>query len=262
MSVYFRTVDALCRLLTPAFLGNSISCSWSGALRHLGRYYRNGGSDSNARDPRSKASITGQRVAPCKSEANVYKVRCVRALGVRVRSGFAITVLVDAPGCSWRVLDRRKVKLCPDTGEYARFPFHPLIELEGRRAANKSRVAVAAVRSVARREVARLLSALLPVDAAGVVGGSLADPTSITNPHIRAHAREGRLFREVIVSGLDRAGVASAVLSDRDVLTKVAAKLKCTEASLREALTESGRGTFRPWAADEKLATLGALWQL
>jgi hypothetical protein len=77
-----------------------------------------------------------------------------------------------------------------------------LVELKGQKAVTTSREAVAAVRSVARRELAALLAAILPIDAAGIVGGSLIDPTLISNLHIRAHASEGRLFSDVIASGL------------------------------------------------------------
>lgn len=92
--------------------------------------------------------------------------------------------------------------LWPEEGQFARFPFHPLVELKGQKAVTTSREAVAAVRSVARRELAALLAAILPIDAAGIVGGSLIDPTLISNLHIRAHASEGRLFSDVIASGL------------------------------------------------------------
>jgi hypothetical protein len=52
------------------------------------------------------------------------------------------------------------------------------------------------------------------------------------------------------------------MLSDRDVLIKVAGKLGWSEVRLRMSLAQSGRGTYRPWGANEKLAVLGALWQL
>jgi hypothetical protein len=56
--------------------------------------------------------------------------------------------------------------------------------------------------------------------------------------------------------------IGENVLSGRDVLAHVAAKLDCAQARLSRMLTRSGRGKFRPWGADQKLALLGALWQL
>jgi hypothetical protein len=185
----------------------------------------------------------------------------VKVIGFRVRSGFAVAAVVDASPQSWSVLECRRLPLAPHKGRYARFPYHPLIELEGSRGAAKSQSAVADVRRVARREVAALLAVTPRVDAAVIVGGSLIDPKSIGNPHIRVHAREGQLFRDVIARALHRARISNEVLSDRDVLAKVAAKLSWPHIRLRNALTRSGRGNFRPWGADEKLALLGALWR-
>jgi hypothetical protein len=189
------------------------------------------------------------------------QVPCVKVVGFRVRSGFAVAAVVDALPQSWNMLECRRLALAPQKGRYARFPYHPLIELEGPRGAAKSRSAVADVRRVARGEVAALLAAIRRVSAAVIVGGSLIDPQSIGNPHIRVHAREGQLFRDVIARVLHRERIKSEILSGRDVFAKVAAKLSWPELRLRTALTQTGRGKFRPWGADEKLALLGALWR-
>lgn len=170
--------------------------------------------------------------------------------------------MIEGPVQSWRVQHSCKVPLCVQDIPYSRFPYHPLVELSGRKGETESRRAVAAVRSAARREIAVLLDSIGSVDAAGIVGGSLVDPASIANAHIRAHAREGQLFRDVVASGLRGAGIESELLSDRDVLGRLAGKLRCPEERLRNSLTQSGRGKFQPWGADEKLAAAGALWHL
>jgi hypothetical protein len=186
----------------------------------------------------------------------------VRTAGFRVRSGFAIAVVIQGSARSWQVQACRKVLLCADDGPYARFPFHPLVEMEGSKAAMASRKAVAVVRRVARREMAALLAAVGPIDAAGVAGGSLIDPDAIANAHMRAHAKEGRLYRTEVAAALRRGGIAAQVLGDRDILPAVAGRHGLAPERLRDLLKRSGRGVFRPWSADEKLATLGALSQL
>ena len=188
------------------------------------------------------------------------RVSNVKVVGLRVRSGFAVALAAEASVPSWKVRECRRLPLAPEKGRYARFPYHPLIELEGRRGTATSQGAVADVRRVARREVAALLAAIPTVDAAVIVGGSLIEPKSIVNPHIRVHAREGQLFRNVVARALRHARVKCEILSDRDLLAKVAAKLRWRESRLRDALTQAGRGRFRPWGRDEKLALLGALW--
>jgi hypothetical protein len=186
----------------------------------------------------------------------------MRAIGLRVRSGLAVVVLVEGLDSSWRVLESRQVVLCADDGPYARFPFHPLVQLQGEAAVLESRKAVASVRKTAQRELSLLLEAIGPLEAAGIVAGSLADPDSISNPHIRAHAREGQLFRQVIASALKGAGIATELLSDRDVLTRLASRQGRPLADLNHALAQAGRGAFRPWTTHEKLAAAGALWNL
>lgn len=186
----------------------------------------------------------------------------MRVVGFRVRSGVTLCVLVEGAKESWQVLASCEVPLSPQGGKFARFPFHPTVELEGRAAIVESRKAVAAVRMTARREMRAALADLAPIDAAGVVGGSLTDPGRIHNPHVQAHAREAQLYREVVTSELKQAGIAFEVLSDRDILARLADLHRTSVAALNRSLTRAGRGTFRPWAAHQKLAAAGALWGL
>lgn len=186
----------------------------------------------------------------------------MRVVGLRVRSGVTLCVLIEGSKESWHVLASCEVRLSPEGGKFARFPFHPTVELERRAAAAESRRAVAAIQMTARREMSSVLADLAPIEAAGVVGGSLTDPERIHNPHMQAHAREAQLFREVVNSGLKRAGIPFEVLSDRDVLTRLADVQRTSVAALSRSLTRAGRGNFRPWAAHQKLAAAGALWSL
>jgi hypothetical protein len=43
----------------------------------------------------------------------------------------------------------------------------------------------------------------------GIVVGSIIDPATIANPHIRAHAQEGQLFRTVVETAAKKLGIAS-----------------------------------------------------
>lgn len=186
----------------------------------------------------------------------------MKAVGLRVRSGLALCVVIEGTCESWRVLESRALRLSPAGEGFARFPFHPLIEIGGPEGSAVSRKAVAAVRITARREMAALLADLGALDSAGVVGGSLLEPRLIGSPHMQAHAREGQLFREVVTSGLKRARIPFEVLSDRDVAARLAGRLRTSVADISRRLTQAGRGTFRPWAAHQKLAAAGALWSL
>ncbi|HET9390673.1 MAG TPA: hypothetical protein VFO44_13570 [Steroidobacteraceae bacterium] len=186
----------------------------------------------------------------------------MRAVGLRVRSGVALCVVIEGSSESWRVVASRAVRLSPDGDGFARFPFHPLVELGGPAGIAASRKAVAAVRITARRQMATLLADVGAVDGAGIVTGSLLDPERIGSPHMQAHAREGQLFREVVASGLKQARTRFEVLSDRDLVARLADRRRTSVADVNRLLTQAGRGTFRPWAAHQKLAAAGALWSL
>ena len=95
-----------------------------------------------------------------------------------------------------------------------------------------------------------------------VVVGSVIDPDSLGNPHVRVHALEGKLFREVVAEALEEQGIECGVLIERDAYAKVAADVSATEQKLRAEIAALGQGLIKPWRSEEKLATLAARWQL
>jgi hypothetical protein len=185
----------------------------------------------------------------------------VKTLGLRIRSGLAIAVAVRGDDRAWTILSRHEVPLTEGTHQYARFPFHPALEMASGDAAQKAtREALAAIKATTKKEIAALVKALQPLDAAALVVGSVIDPAKVSNPHIRAHAAEGRLFRETIGSELESHGVPYKVMVERGGYALVARQLKSTEAQLRGEVDKHGKGIVKPWRADEKLAALGAHW--
>jgi hypothetical protein len=95
-----------------------------------------------------------------------------------------------------------------------------------------------------------------------MVVGSVIDPDSLGNPHVRVHALEGKLFREVVAAELQKHGISCGVLVERDAYAKVAADVAVGEAKLRTDIAALGHGKFKPWRSEEKLATLAAWWKL
>ena len=95
--------------------------------------------------------------------------------------------------------------------------------------------------------------------------GSQIDPTTIANPHIRAHALEGRLFRSVVEETLQDEKIRTDVLLERDAYACVAARLKQSSDDVRRGIQNLDRSmaaTGRPWRAEQKLAALAALFAL
>jgi hypothetical protein len=183
----------------------------------------------------------------------------MRALGLRVKSGFAIAVTIEGDAQSWRVAQRDQVLLTTEEGPYARFPFHPLVEMAPEAGAAVCSTAVGNVRSESRKRLAVLLKSIGSLDAACVVSGSMIEPDTVANLHIRAHAREGQLFREVVIDALECARIPHEILRDKHSYEQVALKLQLTQAGLRSQVNSKGHGLVKPWRSDEKLATVGAL---
>ncbi|HEY2686712.1 MAG TPA: hypothetical protein VGI93_24575 [Steroidobacteraceae bacterium] len=186
----------------------------------------------------------------------------IRVLGLKVRSGFATGVIVDGQRDSWKIDRRLQVPLTAGDEHYARFPFHPLVDIAGGAGEEQSRRFVERIEAAAGRSLDSLLPNLAPLHHAVIVAGSLTDPERVGNPHMRVHAREGQLFRRVVADGLARQGISCACVSEKNVEELCAVALGVEVAHLRAMLTGAGRGLIKPWRREEKLALSAALWKL
>lgn len=180
------------------------------------------------------------------------------AWGFRVRSGSATAVLLSS-AASPRVEHLALVQLSDPAFPETRQPYHGGFgELESDAGKIESRLR--RVRSAAADSLAQLFAAC-PFDAqpprAGLVVGSLVDPSSIANPHIRAHALEGQAFRSILEELLHRYSISTSLFLERSVYQQAAAVLQVSEARLKDLLARLPHPAA-PWRADEKLAALAA----
>ncbi|PYR57202.1 MAG: hypothetical protein DMF85_14365 [Acidobacteria bacterium] len=160
-----------------------------------------------------------------------------------------------------RVLSRGRIELCDPHEPDSRQPYHAGFGTEQHDTAIIGRL-VAIVERCARDSVGQLVVRCrqdgMPVSSAGLVVGSDIDPATIANPHIRAHASEGRLFRRVAEDALREAGVPSTVWVEKRLYADAARALGRTEASLKRTVAEMGRGLAGGWRAEDKGAALAA----
>jgi hypothetical protein len=183
------------------------------------------------------------------------------AIGLRVKSGWATAVLVAGAVESPQALDRRRIDLCDPAIPESRQPYHAgmgRLETDEAEIARRRKVVIqATTHSVAkllgdyRKSGYRIRSAFLVV-------GSEIDPAQVTNPHIRAHALEGRLFATAVEEAMHAEHLACSVIVERKLYTRAAEVLRRSEDDLRRLVTELGRSLGRPWRADEKTSTLAA----
>lgn len=186
------------------------------------------------------------------------------AVGFRVKSGWATAVLLAGPLQSPQVLDSSAINLSDPAIPESKQPYHAGFgELEKNDAKIAARVKV--VQRVTNKSVTELLKNYhdtgCRIRGAGLVVGSQIDPNAIKNPHIRAHALEGQLFKTVLVEALQSCGLPCSVAVERSAYSQAAAILVQSENDLKRAVAELGRSLGGPWRADEKMAALAA-WML
>ncbi len=183
------------------------------------------------------------------------------ALGFRVKSGWATSVLLAGSVRSPELYDSRVIELSDPHDPATRQPYHAAMgKLETDAAKLKRRTH--RVDRMAKKAVADLLQRYLghgyTTRHAGLVVGSQIDPDKIANPHIRAHALEGRLFRTTLETALRSQGVRCSVFTERNAYAEAANILGQSPERTKLAIAELGRSAKGPWRADQKLAALAA----
>jgi hypothetical protein len=183
------------------------------------------------------------------------------SLGFTVKSGWAAAVLLGGPAPSPRVLDVRRIELSDPEIPESRQPFHEGFGTARSSGTKLSRL-VTSVDRFGRRSVARFIrkhkAGGHTLRGAGIVVGSLIDPETIANDHIRIHALEGQLFRRVVEAAAAENRLASAIWRERDLYASAAEILKKPEQRVRATLLNLERPTGCPWRAEYKAAALAA----
>jgi len=183
------------------------------------------------------------------------------AIGFRVKSGFAVAVLVAGPATAPVVLDRRVVELSDPRIPATRQPYHAATGVEQRDRKKLNRL-TAIVRRCARQSVVRLLreyrAAGYRLRGGALIVGSIGDPARITNPHIRAHAFEGWLFRTALETAARRCALPCTTIPERTLFALAVKRLRRLASNIKRKVTTLGRRRGWTWRAEEKAAAVGA----
>jgi hypothetical protein len=190
------------------------------------------------------------------------------ALGFRVKSGWAAVVLLTDTAPFPQLADVGRIELCDPRLPETRQPYHAgtgKLETDSIKLNRRERV----VRGISQESLTRLLNCYqkkrFQIKRAALVVGSQIDPARIANPHIRAHALEGRLFRSAVVDTLQDHQIRTEILIERDAYLSVAARLKQSSNDLKRTIQDLGRSMPAkrgPWRAEQKLAAVAALFVL
>ena len=186
------------------------------------------------------------------------------AVGFRVKSGWAAAVVLSGPSSSPSVLHSRGIELSDPAVPESRQPFHAVDDAQGDLEPDEDRIQkrLEVVRHVAGRSVGKLLADCRTngwaPHRAGIVTGSLIDPSIIRSPHIRAHAMEGRLFRTAVEDSLRDHELPCLVLGEKTAFAAASRAIHREEGDLKRTLASLGSHVAGPWRSEEKLAVLAA----
>ena len=186
------------------------------------------------------------------------------AVGFTIKSGWAASVLVGGSASAPSVIDWRRVEISDPAIPDSTQPYHAGFGT-ARDSGDELKRLVASVKSFGRKSVRGLLKEYQQrgtVYGAGVVVGSLIDPKTIGNDHIRIHAMEGQLFRTVVIDAAEASGLMCEVVRERDLYAFAVKTLKKPDAVIKKTLTEIGRGVDGGWRAEQKAAALIAWMSL
>jgi hypothetical protein len=180
-------------------------------------------------------------------------------LGFRVKSGWAAAVLIANAKKAPAVIDSRVIELADPDLAHSRQPYHAGLGTAQTDTAKVARL-IHGIERFSRRAIAALLDeyrAEHPVRRAAVVVASLTDPATIANQHMRAHASEGRLFRTVLVDGLEQCGLHVRVVLEREVYELLGKALRRSPSQAKSQVAALGEGVGR-WRTEQKVAAAAA----
>jgi hypothetical protein len=188
------------------------------------------------------------------------------AVGFRVKSGWAMAVLLAGPPTAPSLLRCQSVLLSDPKVPRSKQPYHAALELPEKEAAIVVQKLRKLVGAAAMQSVADLLQkageAGYTVCGAALVVGSLIEPASLHNEHIRAHGLEGQLFRTALEDALGLQGVPCAVLLEKSAYATAATALHKSTAQAKRIASNLGDSHDSAWRAEEKLAALAAWMSL
>jgi hypothetical protein len=186
-------------------------------------------------------------------------VRGSCTLGFRVKSGWAAAVLIANSAKAPTVIDSRVIELADPDVAHSRQPYHAGFGTAQTDTAKVTRL-VRGIERFSRRAIKNLVDeyrATHRLRSAAVVASSLTDPASIANQHMRAHASEGRLFRTVLVDGLEQCDIRVRVVLEREVYELLGKALRLRPSEAKHKVTALGESVAR-WRAEQKVATAAA----
>ena len=185
----------------------------------------------------------------------------IATIGFRTKTARAIAIALMG-NASPDYLARWEVALHDPKAPATKQPHHEVMELSWAEAQSAVQPLERRIEVVAASMLEGLLIELrargYKVSGIGVVGSPDRKLDRIGNPHIRAHAAEGVLYRRAIETAAARHQLQCRGFSDRDFEELAFPQLRRKPQEIRKTLEEIGKKAGRPWRTDERAAAIAA----
>ena len=190
----------------------------------------------------------------------------IAAIGLRVKTGRAIAVVVRGPADSPHLIKRTELILHDPRVPATFQPYHEVMDLPWNESLVKVKPFIGAIEKVATKALSDLIRELqsegLKVIGVGIAGSADRDLSKIGSFHIRAHAAEGLLFRQVLEFAARANRLPHRTFIEKTLTTQAISELGVTVAKLNSSLTTLGRTLGPPWRSDQRVAATVALLTL
>lgn len=186
----------------------------------------------------------------------------IAAIGLKARTGRAIAVILCGPVDAPRLIRRTELILTDQRVPATFQPYHEVMDLPWNESEIKVKPFIHAIEKVAAKALAQLIHELraegLEVVSVGIAGSADRDLSKIGSYHIRAHAAEGLLFRQVLEFAAQANKLPYRTFVEKSLQTQAAAELGCTTPQLNMRLASMGRSAGPPWRTDQRVAATAA----
>jgi hypothetical protein len=184
------------------------------------------------------------------------------ALGFRVKSGWAMAVLLVGSSSAPKLVKCQAVLLSDPKIPQSKQPYHAALELPGKRGTALAERLCCVVNRAAKQSVQKLLEQAVAggyrVLGAGLVVGSLVDPATLHNQHIQAHGLEGQLFRTALENAFRAQKIPCESFLENGAYVAAAAVLGRSPSEIKRGIAALGDAHDGSWRSEEKLAALAA----
>jgi hypothetical protein len=186
----------------------------------------------------------------------------IAAIGLKARTGRAIAVVLGGSLDAPELIKRAELMLTDPQIPATFQPYHEVMELPWTESQIRVKPYIRAIQKVAAKALADLIHELrsegLTVAGVGIAGSADRDLSKIGNFHIRAHAAEGILFRQVLEHAAEKNSLPYRSFVEKILLTQAASELSLSTAKLNTMLATLGRNAGPPWRSEHRLAAVAA----